>query len=373
MVSLPSRTRLRGTLLGVALVGAGLGCQAPQSRDQVRIVHRGGDLFGAGDTVEVADSVPGDAMLAGSQLEFSGATGGDYLGAGGSQMITGRIHGSARVAGGTVRLASAVDRNATIAGGTIRLDRTATIGRNAYLAGGTVRVDGTVRQSLRVTGGTVMLDGAVDGDVNIAGGELRIGPGANIGGDLRYRVPSAKVHIDSAARIGGTVTALPPRDWSGVVRAFRLMWLLGFLLAGVVAVALAPRFAAAAAEWVGARPGLSALLGVLWLVVIPVVAVLVATTVIGLPLALLAGAAYLLLVYLGRVVLAVWLGRLLLGGRVRDGTTGALMSFLLGAIILVLLALVPLLGLVVTLVATVVGLGALLIQLRSWTRAPAAE
>jgi cytoskeletal protein CcmA (bactofilin family) len=298
--------------------------------------------------------------------------GGDYVGAGGSQVIAGRIHGSARAAGGEIRMAASVGRNATIAGGRIEIDPAAVIERNAYIAGGTVLTNGRVRQNLLISGGAVVLDGVVDGSVDITAGELRVGPRAVIAGNLRYRVPARNVRIDSAAHIGGTVTALPAQDWRGALRFFRALWLIGFLIAGAVAVALAPRFATEAAERLRERPGPSALIGFLWLIIVPIIAVLVAMTVIGLPLGLLAFAVYAVLLYLGRAVLAVWLGRLVLGTRVGPGRAGAIASFLTGGIIIVLLGLLPGIGPLALLVASLLGVGALLIAIRMWARAPAA-
>ena len=379
MMSYRARVHPFLTLASCAVVQSTLACGTPpqrrtdgqRGRHEVQIVRRGGDMLGAGQTLQITDSVPGDAMLAGGQLTFSGATGGDYLGVGGSQVITGRIHGSARVAGGEIRVAAPIERNATIAGGTIELDRDGVIGRNAYFAGGTVRVDGAVRQGLHVSGGTVALGGQAGGDVEVNAGELRVGPGATIAGNLRYRVPAGNVHIDSGAHIAGTVTVLPPQEVGGVMRYFRILWLLGFLVAGAVAVALAPRFADAAAERMRERPGLSALAGVVWIIVIPIAALLVAVTVIGLPLALLACAVYAILLYLGRAVLAVWLGRLVVNMLGRTPVPEPLVSFLVGAIILIVLGLVPLIGPLVMLVATIFGLGALLVEIRAWSRAPA--
>jgi hypothetical protein len=303
-------------------------------------------------------------MLAGGDMRFSGATGGDYLGAGGSQMVGGRIHGSIRAAGGKIYVAASIDRDATIAGGRIELMPAAAIERNAYLAGGMVQVDGTVHGELQVSGGTVILNGMVGSNAEVTAGELHVGPHAVINGNLRYRVPAKKVHIDPAARITGIVTALPVRDWSGTMRFFRFLWLIGFLIAGAVAVALAPRLATRAVDSLKQRPWLSTMIGFLWLIAVPVAAVLIAITIVGLPLALLSGAVYGVLVYLGRAVIAVWLGRMVLGARAHPGYEGAFKSFLTGGIILVLVAFVPGIGPLVMLLTTVCGVGALLLSIK---------
>lgn len=364
------------TLPGVSLLALTLACTRTRPQPRNEIARRDGDVLASGPAPRVTDSVPGDAMLAGGQVVFSGATGGDYLGVGGSQVVGGRIHGSARAAGGEIHVTATIDHNATIAGGNLTLDHTAVVGRNAYFAGGEIHIDGTVGQGLQVSGGTVVLDGRMNGDVEVTAGTLRIGPHATIAGALHYRVPRGQAHIDPGARMLGTVTALPVQRWRGFERAFRVIrfiWLLGFLVAGAVAVALAPHLATRAAAVLAQRPGYSSLVGIAWLVVLPIAAVLVAMTVIGIPLALLTGVIYFALAYLGRVVVAVWLGRMILGARTTEGRGGTFQRFIIGGVLLVIVALVPVLGSLVMLVATVMGLGALLLEIRDRTAAPLAS
>src|SRR5687767_989436 len=303
-------------LLGPVILTATVACGRSEPKNEV--TRNGEDVLASGGAPNVPDSVPGDAIMAGGDVRFSGATGGDYLGVGGKQAISGRIHGSVRAAGGDVQVTATVDRNATMAGGKVVLDSAAVIGRNAYLVGGDVQINGTVRESLLASGGKVTLNGAVGRDVQINGGQLHIGPRAQITGNLRYRVPAKDVHIDSAARILGTVTAVHvPKRWGPGV--WHLLWILGFLVVGAVLVALFPRFFGEAAEILPRRPGGSALVGLGWIILVPIAILIAAITVIGIPLALVATAVYLVLIYLGRTPIAVWLGRRVLGARALTG------------------------------------------------------
>jgi hypothetical protein len=258
-------------------------------------------------------------------------------------------------------VSAAVDRNTTIAGGKVELDSAAVITRNAYLIGGTIQVDGTVHEGLKASGGKVVLNGVVGRDVEVSAGTLRVGPHAQIAGSLRYRVKAEKVHIDPAARISGTVTALPVkgRGIPGV------LWMFGFLVAGAAVVALVPRFASEAAEILRERPGRSALVGLGWIILVPVAMIIAAVTIIGIPLALLTAAVYVVLVYLGRVPLAVWLGRRVLGARARTGRQGALVSFFVGGLILFVVGIVPIIGPLAMVIATVLGLGTLLLRVQT--------
>jgi hypothetical protein len=330
-------------------------------------MRRSEDVIASGSSPTVMDSVPGDVILAGGDASFGGATGGDYLGAGGKQAITGRIHGSLRAAGGEIHVAAAVDRNATIAGGSVELDSAAVIGRNAYIIGGTVQVNGTVQEGIVASGGAIILNGVVGRDAEVAGGALRVGPHARIAGNLRYRVPAGKVHIDPAARITGTVTALPVRNGWGL---WRILWILGFLVVGAAVVALFPRFMAEAAEVLPLRPGRAALVGLGWCILVPIAICAAAITIVGLPLAFLAGAVYAVMVCVARVPFAVWLGQLLLGVRARKGREGALVNFLVGGLLLLLLGVIPIVGAWVTLIAAVLGLGTILLQAQAQRARP---
>jgi cytoskeletal protein CcmA (bactofilin family) len=353
--------RLILAVLGPVLMASTLSCGRQESPDKA--TRHGEDVLASGGAPQVTDSVPGDAILAGGDVRFSGTTGGDYLGAGGKQTISGRIHGSLRAAGGEIHVTAVVDRNTTIAGGQVELDSGAVITRNAYLIGGRIRVNGTVQESLQAFGGEVVLNGLVGRDVEVAAGELRVGPRAQIAGNLRYRVKAEKVHIDPAARIAGTVTVLPVKGRGPL----GVLWMFGFsfLVAGAVVVALVPRFATEAASILRERPGLSALVALGWIILVPVAMILAAITIIGIPLALITATVYVVLLYLGRVPLAVWIGERVLGARARTGRQGALVSFLVGGFILLVVGLVPVVGPLAMVIATIVGLGALLLRVHA--------
>ncbi len=363
-----TRSRLVLALLCSVVAASAVACNRERPENEVK--RNGEDVLARGSTPTVADSIPGDAILAGGNVHFSGSAGGDYLGAGGQQTIGGRIHGSLRAAGGEIHVTGIVDRNATVAGGHVELDSPAVVSRNVYLVGGAVRVKGAVQGGLLAAGGSVFLDGPVGRDVEIAAGELRLGPRALIAGNLRYRVPPAKVRIDPAARVGGTTTALPVRRGPGM---FRVLWTLGFLVAGTVFVALLPRFAGDAAEILPLRPGQAALFGIGWLILVPIAICIALITIIGIPLGLLVLAIYGIALYLGRVAVALWVGRLILGTRASTGRQRLILNFLVGGLLLILVGIVPLLGGLVTLLATVLGIGALVLRVQAWreqTRQP---
>jgi len=303
-------------------------------------------MLAAHRDVVVRDSIEGDLMAAGGNVRFTGTVGGDVLAAGGTQVLGGTVAGSVRAAGGYVLVGTVADRNITAVGGTVAVDRRARIGGNAYLAGGTVLVEA---------------------------GRLELGPDAAIEGDLRYRLgrgQEATVHPN--ARVDGAVLTLPARRLGWVPWALRIYWVAAFLVAGAVIVAMFPVLMLAGDVRVRARPLASVGMGILLLLLVPAVLAAIAITVLGIPLALIGAALYAVSVYLAPVVVALWLGRILLSRSSTYPDRGELVgAFLLGGVIIGLLGLVPYAGAVILLLATIVGLGAMAVAL--WEGAVRAE
>jgi cytoskeletal protein CcmA (bactofilin family) len=343
--------------LGVLFAASAIGCGGV-GRDFIRI---GDDIIGRAPP-GWTDSVPGDLIFAGRRTLLRGTVGGDYLVAAGEQEIGGRVRGSVRAVGGEVHVRGVVDRNATVAGGNVSLDSAGVIEKNAYFAGGSVQITGTVRGGLAAAGGNVTINGVVGGDVQVAGEELHIGPRTQIAGNLRYKVPPKNVRIDSAARISGTVTALPVESEWGVKR---WLWLLGLLLVGVVVVALFPQFSAEAAEILSRRPIMAALIGLGWLFLSLVAIAVLWFTVIGIPLAVLTMISYLVLLFLADIPVAVWVGRRLLSIRQGGRPRGVVVNYLVGGLVLLIVMLIPVIGQAVLMIAAWLGIGMILLQ--AWT------
>lgn len=372
-------TRLVGLL---AVIGAGSALifspavEAPGPQQGLERLAGGGvlpvgaDRVAAGMAVTLRDSVPGDAMATGGQVTVAAPVAGDVLGAGGMVDVRGRVGGSVRAAGGQVQLRSTVGRNVTLAGGDVRIGDEGEIGGNAYLAGGSIEVSGPVRGSVLAGGGEVRLGGAVEGDVRVAADHLSLGPGARIRGDLTYQSPSVLDRAPDAV-VDGAVTRKPMEEppvpgWVPQVGGWvgGLLGLAAFLFTGLVLGALFPKSAGRLLESGREKPLPSLGIGLIALLAVPALLLASLITVVGIPLALAAGALFAFAVYVARGVLALWIGDAVLGERAGRGRRRVLLDFLVGGALLFLVGVVPWLGALVKVLATAFGLGAATVALR---------
>ena len=241
----------------------------------------------------------------------------------------------------------------------------------ALIFDGPARVDGTVNETLVVFNGDAEVTGTVKGDVVVFNGDLVVRSGAEVGGDL---VTNSTPTIEEGATVRGTQTSVVTRfDVDVVGFAGRLAWWVGYsvssLVLGLLLLAFAPRLESKVRAAVNQRLGLSIGWGAGLFFLLPIGAVLLLVTIVGIPLGLFTMLALAFIYTVGYVVAAT-----AIGGRIlRDPTTSRFFTFLAGWLPLRLLALIPFVGGWLWFLASAWGLGLLAVAIRSdSTEAPPA-
>jgi cytoskeletal protein CcmA (bactofilin family) len=223
------------------------------------------------------------------------------------------INGKSTYVGGEVNITDPVEGSLQAAGGDITIS--APVNGSAHVAGGKVTVKGEIKRDLRAAAGRVVIDGPVGGDVSVAAGTLTLGPNARLAGDLKFR--GGTLERDPAAQVQGTIDHVQGHRKSREFDPFRAytrdwIWTLGLMvLAAIIAGALPGPVKKMATELV-AHPWAAPLIGFIALTCIPIAAIVIMITIIGIPLGLLALMAYAALLLIGYVSISVVVGGLLL-------------------------------------------------------------
>jgi len=224
-----------------------------------------------------------------------------------------------------------------------------------FVASGDVRVDGRVDGDVVLFSGDVVVGGRVDGDVVTFGGRSRLLASAHVTGDVSYG--DERPIVSGDAIVKGDVTEADWPDGGDLVPfigAFFLWLAIGASMAilGTLMILIAPRAADAIAARSRERIGPVIGIGFAIAICLPLAAVIVAFTVVGLPLSFLLLLALMPLAALGYVAAAYALGRRIVGP-----PRNRIWSFLAGLAILRAIALVPFLGALVGLAAVIFGFG----------------
>jgi cytoskeletal protein CcmA (bactofilin family) len=283
---------------------------------------------------------------------------------GGDIVISEAIPGPLVAVGGNVSVGAPVSGRAQLVGGKITIASNASVAGDVGVAGGDITIDGSVGGRVKAAGGKVRINGPVAGDASVAAGTLELGPDARIegkvhfkGGELR-RDPAAQVTGGVDQTAGGFATDHPRTPMERFLHGW--IWTVGLMVLAAIIAAALPGPSNRMAKELHDRPWVTLALGFVALFAIPVVAVLLVFTVIGIPIAFLALLGYVALLLVGYVWLAVVLGGMLLD-RVKPHTT-ALAAWRAGAAVLAMLVIallvrVPYVGGLAHLVAFAVGIG----------------
>ncbi|HVN37397.1 MAG TPA: hypothetical protein VMW19_04390 [Myxococcota bacterium] len=317
-----------------------------------------GDLFVAAERVSIAGEVRGNVYAFTRSFELTGRVTGSLIGLIDTTEVDGELGGALYAVSGRVRLAPSGRVARDLAAMSHDVELEGTVGRDVFFGGNRLELRGTVGRNVEARWRVERLalrDGArIGGDIDawLASPEnLERSPGAQVAGAVRpHEVESAGQRYLDIYR--------DPWFWTlhavGFVAAF---------LFGLLVYRLAPRLlafeVATAREFFGALGQ-----GFVVLVVTPVALALVALTLVGIPIALLGFFALLTAIYLAEIVVASAVGRWLAPPR-----TPSLFDFgrslLAGLAVVVVAEHVPFVGVPVTAIVLLVGLGALAARARA--------
>lgn len=236
---------------------------------------------------------------------------------------------------------------------------------SAAIFNGSALIEGTVRESVFVLNGNADVSGTVRGDVVVINGDLVVRDGARVGGDL---VTQGTPVVEEGATVQGEQRSVTTRfDFKGWGLAGRFAWWIGYsisvLILGLLLLAFAPHLEEAVRSPVKARTGASIGWGFGLFFLIPIGAVVLLITVVGIPLGVFLLLALAFIYTLGYTVATIGLGSLIVGG-----SQSRFLVFLAGWLILRVLGLIPVLGGLLWLAASVWGLGLLAVAIRSERR-----
>jgi cytoskeletal protein CcmA (bactofilin family) len=338
-----------------------------------------------------ANAAGGAAVRVGGTVDIRDDMAGELIAGAGSTNIEGRIAGGAVIAAGRINIAGTVQDDVVAIGGAFTLWPQAQIGGDLRLASGDAEISGAVGGDLVVAAGSVVVAGQIGGDIRTLAGKVIVLPGAVIGGRIVTHGPGS-VEISPNARVlGGSAPpeGPPPKRnrenhsvphaliGGALLFAFLRLPVIGLatLIVGLLFLAIFPRFAEASAGTLRGRPGTSFIAGFVALACAPLAVGLLIVTILGIPVALLVTAAFLLVLVasygMGAVALAsiVW-QRLRAGGTpglsLPAGFWWRAVQLVLGLAVLGFIRHLPIAGFIVFWVTTALGLGAIAIE--TWHR-----
>jgi len=303
----------------------------------------------SGDTVSIDSAVADDIIVAGNMVSINAPVDSAIV-AGGSVNINAPVKGDVIAAGGQVYVNADVGGKVVAAGGNVNLG--GDIGTNLIAAAGQVNIlpGKMVGRDALIGGGQVVNAGQVNGTITVSASQFNNTGSAGL-------VKFYKAEDSSPKR----------EDYDTGFSIFSLLARLGYFILGLILVKSLPGIFQAVDDEVRSSSLLKTLLGFVMIIASFIALLLVAATVVGLPIAVISALLIFAALMLSGTFVSFSLGKWI-GERAKIGQ-GDLVYFIIGFVIINVLSLLPLVGGLVSLISMSLGFAAILYAARRLTAA----
>ena len=301
-----------------------------------------GNLYLFAGQVTVDGDVDGDLTATGGLVAANGAVAGDLLAAGGRVLMVGAVVGDVRAAGGQVEITGSVGGDVLVTGGQVSFISGSTVGGDVIVTGGQVTVDGDVEGSVVGTAGQYSSSGVIGGENNVEVAETQPTESVALGGIRQFLV---------IVVVGGLMLLFLPRVLEAADNSLRTSP-VGSFLGGILAFL----------GYIGFC--IVVVLATLILAVVFVIILLgplAALTILGgiLAIGLVSYLFWLAVAFLADVVVALGLAHVVSRPGPDESRWRELLLLAVGAIVVVVVTTLPVVGPLAKLLVVVFGLGAL--------------
>lgn len=324
------------------------------------------DLYVFGNNISILGTIRGDVFAFGQSVSVDGTIGGDLIAAANTIAIRGQVGGSVRGGAASIAVSGRVTEDLVAAGNDITLSASGRVGRDALVAGNTATFSGQVGRDVRAGATTLRIDAPVGRDVVAQVERLELTDRATVEGSLTYTSPNeAQIAVPGSVkgrterRVPETTTQTPVVQGPAALALDWLRGLVGLLILGLLVVFFFPGFSRRAGEALVRSPLFSLAIGALVLIGLPILAILffiVGALIGGWWIGLVVLALCIVLIALSIPVASVGVGGALL--RVTQRPAPAWLALVIGLVVLLLVALVPIVGGIVIFLAVLFGMGA---------------
>lgn len=332
-----------------------------------------GNLYAASNNITIDGEVRGDLIAAAQTITINGRLEGDLIAVAQTITVNGEINGNVRIAANSANLNGNIARNVNFIGNSLAIGPETKIGWDVLSGATNTNIMGEVGGNVDGGGNNIILAGKVGRDFNFAPSQqaqkITISSGAKIAGNLNYH-ENTELQREEGAQINGQMNVLKntesknqqSKDWFWSL----LYGIFSAMLAGLIMIYPGKNIILTLNKILQAKPFASLGWGALVFLAAPTAALLLLFTVIGVPLSIIILGLWLLMIWLGKIIFAIFVGQEILNLflKNKESKKQLLLSMIIGVTLLWLLFSIPMIGWILSLIATYFGLGVLILNIR---------
>lgn len=323
------------------------------------------ELWVAAGEIRVEGRVLDDCFLFGSNLVLSARFEDDLWAAGTTVHFSGKATDRARLAAAQLlQISGILSEGLFAAARTLQIRTNAVLGADSFLSGENVIFEGRSVGKLHAAASKISIKGVIENDVSLAAEDIVLMPGTQIHGNLTY-TSGKELVPGKAVTIEGDLIRIPIEksifaSAMGISKFLgRLHWVF-FANAGLIGclyILLSSRRVGLSVRACRSYPLRCLFTGLILFLVLPGLVQLLLLSRFGIPTAVFLGALYGLGLYIGKIVVALLVGGMILRLQGRQRIPRVLLSFIVGLALLYFVMAIPMIGIIVWSVVGSFGLG----------------
>jgi TolB-like protein/class 3 adenylate cyclase/cytoskeletal protein CcmA (bactofilin family) len=301
-----------------------------------RLAHDYVRRFGVETIVKEGEKIEGGLSAFGANIEIDGTVDGGLEAFGANIIVSGKNQGDLKFAGA-----------------------------NVILSGEFLDIVNGISANLTISG-------IFEGDLGVRAARITIAPTAVIKGDLAYS--TALFERKEGSRIMGKVVNLETEEGKAWARNKRpqekgpdylakgLFWIIStiaLIIVGLLVNYFLPKQTEEIVSTISGSIWKSLGIGLIFLIVAPLCIIISLLTAIGIPAGIILAFLYIIMIYISRIYVALWIGRKFLGNFKESFTTLFFWPFVAGTIIIGILLLIPVIGWLLRFFLLLIGLGSI--------------
>jgi cytoskeletal protein CcmA (bactofilin family) len=239
-------------------------------------------------------------------------------------------------------------------------------------AGANVTLSGEFLQIVKGLSANLTISGIFEDDLEVRAARITIAPTAVIKGDLAYA--TALFERKEGSQIMGKVVQLETEEGKAWERnksqqessidylAKSLFWIIStiaLIIVGLFVNYFLPKQTEEIVMNISGSIWKSLGIGLIFLIVAPLCIIISFFTAIGIPAGIISVFLYIIMIYMSRVYVGLWIGRKLLGNIRASFAVSFFWPFLAGTVIIGILLLIPVIGWLLRFFLLLIGLGAM--------------
>jgi len=286
-----------------------------------------GSVLAGAQSISVSGPVTRNLFLGAQSVDVSGAVAGDLDAACATLSVSGRVGGAVRAVAGAVYINGGVGQDVLTGCAALLVGKNSEVRGDVVAGCRTLDIAGTVRGDVKAVADNVTISGSIDGNVDVTvADKLTLTPQARVYGNLRYR-SSKKLDLGNPDMVFGNIEHVQlasPREiddlkqmkprpgmFVSFLLAFTILSIVGALVVGFLLVAIWKHALNEGLSRSFAHWGRTIGFGAIGFLVGPMSILVAFALVITIPAGLVAAAAYVVCLYLAKVLAGVFTGRLL--------------------------------------------------------------